>query len=82
MDGTRSSDLVVLHGVLNNPDESEAHKRQAAKAITRIKRKMNDPFITSTRSRLVKAQRAGDVAEVEKMSSELAEYERRTYGRG
>lgn len=82
MDGTRTSDLAVLHGVLNNPDESAIHKRQATRAIASIRRKINDPKIRALRERLVKAQAAGDVPIVDKISSELHEYEQRTYGRG
>jgi hypothetical protein len=82
MDLSRSHDLDHLTMVLHNPDETPLHKRQAYRALNRIKRKMRDPKIKSLRLRLIKAQAASDPTEAEKISEELIAYEYATYGRG
>lgn len=81
MDGTRHADIDHLTMVIHNPDESELHKRQAHRALKRIKQTMRDPFIKGQRERLIKAQRAADTAEVEKISASLQAYSTSKYGR-
>lgn len=80
MDGTRAADIDYLRGILNDPAESDLHKRQARRTYQRIMQKINDPMIRRHRERLVRATRAGDVDEVEKISTELSDYELRKYG--
>lgn len=82
MDGSRESDLYVLHRVLNDPTSTVIQKRNAHTAITRIKRKIHDPTIKALRHRLIGASRAGDAEESWKISEALQDYERRVYGRG
>lgn len=79
MDGTRSSDLDVLTMVIHNPDESEAHKRQATRAMKRIKRQMSDPILRGLRERLVRANQAEDAEESSKISDEIQDYQNRHY---
>lgn len=81
MDAGRYRDLDRLTMVLHNPDESEHHKRQAARSIERIKQQMHDPNIKRLRERLIRAQRASDAYESEKISDELSAYMKRTYSR-
>jgi hypothetical protein len=80
MDGTRIADLDRLTMVIHNPDESVAHKRQAARALGRIKRQMHDPKLKALRERLIRATQANDTYWVEKLSDELHDYQFRTYG--
>lgn len=80
MDQGRFHDMEQLTMVLHNPDESALHKRQAHRALEKIKSKMRDPFIHSQRERLIKATQAGDVDEVDKISEIISDYEIRTYG--
>jgi hypothetical protein len=82
MDEGRSNDLDHLTMVLHNPDETARHKRQARRAIDRIKKQMQDPTIKRLRERLIRAQQASDTVEAEKISNELQDYMKRTYGRG
>lgn len=81
MDLTREADLARLHRVLADPDETPLHKRQADKAMYRIKRKMHDRTLAAFRQRLIRADQAGDSAEARKIAEALKDYERRTYGR-
>jgi hypothetical protein len=81
MDEGRYHDFNKLTAVLNNPAESARHKRQASRALAKIKLKMNDPFIKSERARLIRAQQAGDVDEAGKISDSISDYETRKYGR-
>lgn len=81
MDEGRFHDLNRLTMVLHNPDESDLHKRQASRAMEKIKKKMRDPFLRKQRERLIRAHQAQDSAEAEKISDIISEYERRTYGR-
>jgi hypothetical protein len=79
MDGTRTSDLDTLMMVIHNPDESVAHKRQATRAMRRIKAQMGDPKIKHLRERLVRANQAEDSEGSAKISDELTEYQLRHY---
>lgn len=81
MDESRQYDMAKLTAVLNDPDESERHKRQARRAMDRIKQKANDPELKKQRERLIKAQRANDSNEIEKISDLIHDYSMRTYGR-
>lgn len=80
MDEGRFHDLKQLHAVLNNPHESELHKRQARRAISKIQKVARDPQIRSARERLIRAQRAGDHDAVEKIGESVIDVQRRKYG--
>lgn len=80
MDSGRKHDLEVLNRVLNDPAESDLHKRQARLAISKIQRVARDPVIASARERLIKAHRANDTVEAEKIGSYIREYQGRKYG--
>jgi hypothetical protein len=81
MDGSRYADLNRLQAVLDDPNETYLHKKQAYRTKERILQKLRDPVLKKQRQRLILAHRADDVAEVEKISELLQEYEARTYGR-
>jgi hypothetical protein len=81
VDGTRIDDLDRLQHVLDDPNESELHKRQATRAMGRIKLKMRDPVIKAQRERLVRAAQANDNDAMERIGEQLFEYEQRTFGR-
>jgi len=80
MDGTRIHDIAVLTKVLNDPDESALHKRQAQGSLRRIYATLRDPVIKKERERLIRAQIAGDSDEAEKISNLIYQHSMRTYG--
>ncbi len=80
MDQGRMHDLKQLHAVLNDPRESELHKRQARRAIGKIQKVARDPHIARERERLIKAQRANDHDEAEKIGDNIMRYQGRKYG--
>lgn len=80
MDSGRQHDLQTLHGVLNNPNETERHKRQARNSIKKIELVARDPKIRSLRERLIKAHRANDQDAAEKIGSEIRSYQGSKYG--
>lgn len=81
MDESRLHDMAKLTAVLNDPAEPSRRKRMARRAIERIKQKVHDPYLKKHRERLIKASRAGDADEVEKISDLIHDYSMRTYGR-
>lgn len=80
MDSGRQHDLQVLNRVLNDPSESELHKRQARSSIRKIEVVARDPKIRGLRERLIKAHRAGDADAAEKIGVEIRRYQGSKYG--
>jgi len=82
VDLSREADLIQLNQVINDQTDKYTYhqKRRARRTTSKILKKIHDPYLKDTRMRLIRATRANDIAEINKISDTLQEYERRTYG--
>lgn len=77
MDNSRDADLKALYERFNDPTISRAKRIAAHRAFESIQAKVKDRTLVRMRERLVKAHRANDTEEIEKIEQLVREYSRR-----
>lgn len=78
MDNSRDEDLKALHTRFHDKSKSLRVRNLAYRTFQSIQAQVKDRTLVELRHRLIKAHRANDVIEVEKIESQIDEHTRRT----
>lgn len=74
MDSSRDADLSALHNRFSDTSLPMWKRTQAYRTFQNIQRQLNDKGLAELRHRLIRAHRADDLHEAEKIEQQLKEY--------
>lgn len=74
MDSSREADLSALHKRFQDTDLPMGTRQQAYRTFQTIQSQVKDKGLNELRHRLIRAHRANDVHEAEKIEQQLKEY--------
>jgi len=80
MDDGRKVDLANLRKQMDDITLPAKERRRAYLVFTRIRKQLTDKTLVKLRVRMIRAKRAADMEEAEKLAEQIHQHVWRTYG--